>query len=248
MPVSVLRRVKRFRARRAVQRKRRGFGAFKKAGQITKTVIRAPKFIELKRSYQQALGQDLGTAADSGRLTKIILPFIQQGNRVYDREGNRIKIYKITFRIIFSNKPSSSNFVRVALLRENYLNSIFTGVPNDANLAGSLILLDGLGVNTSISLQGNGPQSLVMPWDLKKVRVLYNKVINCGALGTDTSVKMLFKSISINRSHYFFDGVNTSDTSARYYLIVYMCDRLASEVGATEQMKVSVYTTLFFTG
>lgn len=228
--------------------KKTGKVAFSKAkGQVTTMLVKAPSLVELKRSYQDATAHDYGTLTDGQRVHKRILPAIVQGDRLYDRDGNHIKIKRITVSMIVTNKQGLSNFFRVALLQEKYLNSIGVASMSDQAMGDAPILVNGSGTSISINSSGNSPISLVFPWDPKKINVLYNKVFNLGSIVTSSSTVRFVKSWSINKNYFFSGPLSGDDTTGKYFWIMYMTDRTSAIIPIDNQMTGTVFTALHFT-
>ncbi len=244
-----------FRRRRRPMNRRRGrypriVPYSKTKATVTTNLTRAPTWVELKRSFQATTTHVLGTEDPviiGQALQRIIFPRIAIGGDQHDRIGNHIKLKRLVIRLMVTNKMGESNFLRVALLRENFRGSISAlDDPSQIEIMTEPLLVDGSGASVSISAAANDPFSMIFPWDPKIIRVVWDKRYNIAGTATSRSVLVVTKSFVLERHHYYKTATSVSDTSPRYFLLVYMADRTSTVTPDADQMKLQLYTELYF--
>ncbi len=256
MPFSRRSSKRSFRRRRPMSRRRRtgGFVRFsRRKGQTNQQLTFPPRKVEIKRQYAALLNTNMGTNLPEEKVVSFVLPQIAQGTSKLQRLGGYAKIKRITVRMIVTNQDTASKFVRIALLRETRVNSIFDGIPTRLQIASEPILTDAAGALAPIFdvgvNQGNDPFNITYPWENFKCRVIWNKVLQLAGegVGSDNkSTAIVYKSVYVNRGMFWASGTASSHTSPRYFLVYYVASRSPADIPVANAVNISTYVTTTF--
>lgn len=234
--------------RRLRNRRRRRYGNRAAYNYIGKRTVPTPNRAELKRITDGVTAQHVGTSTIAEMCTNLVVPLIAQGDSEVTREGNVIKPYRLNLKAVVTGKSSSSNYGRLAVLRETYFGAVTsaTYIPTYTELANANLLLDENATPVAIS-SSNDPSRMAFRWNDKIVRPYRDKIFPINVLNSENDLKIINYSLKL-RKHLNFKGSLSSDgISPRIFFIFFMADRIDNETPSDDQARVVLYSTLYYT-